>query len=173
MKGKFGKIGIICLGLVLALGIAGGGFAYWTETLTIDPPVGTGYLQLKLTDIVPSNSNITLTETGGGPGQGFTEFTVTVTDAYPGYVGLVTFDVENTGTIPARIQSGISSVFVPAWAEVDIDKTLVFGVQPMLPGEKYLDRYIEVEVPAPGLDCPEAASFSFTLTIQAIQWNAP
>ena len=146
MKGKLGKIGIISLALVLALGTVGAAFAYWSDTLTITTTVSTGYLQLKLTNIVPSNSNITCIKTGGGPEYNFTEFTITVTYAYPGYVGRVTFDVTNTGTIPAIILSGTSTVFVPPWAEVDIDKTLVFGLQPMLPGESYLNRYIEVEI---------------------------
>jgi hypothetical protein len=173
MKGKLGKTGIICLAVVLTLGIAGVGFGWWSEPVTIAGTANTGYLQLKLTDIECSNSNITCTQTGGGPEHDFTEFTIAVTDAYPGYVGRVTFDVTNTGTIPARIYSGSSGVFVPPWAEVHIDDVLVFGVQPMMPGESYLDRYIEVEIPAPGLNCPENAFFSFTLKIEAVQWNAP
>lgn len=173
MKGKFGKIGIICMGLVLALGSVGAAFAFWTEPVTIASTASTGYLELKLTNIVPSNSNITCEQTDGGPGDSFTEFTVTVTDAYPGYVGRVTFDVENTGTIPARIFIGTSQVFPPSWALVHIDDVLVFATQPMMPGDRYQDRYIEVEIPAPGDDCPENDSFSFTLTIQAVQWNAP
>ena len=164
---------MICLALVLSLGTVGIAFAFWSETLTISTTASTGYLQLELTNIVPSNSNITCEQTGGGPEYDFTEFTITVTDAYPGYVGRVTFDVENTGTIPARICVGTSQVFPPSWALVHIDDVLVFGTQPMMPGESYLDRYIEVEIPAPGDDCPENASFSFTLTIEAVQWNAP
>jgi len=178
MKGKLGKTGIICLALVLSLGTVGAVFAFWSEPVTIVSTANTGYLQLELTDIVPSDNYpygdlISCTQTGGGPEYNFTEFTIAVTDAYPGYVGRVTFDVTNTGTIPARICVGTSQVFPPSWALVHIDDVLVFAPQPMMPGESYLDRYIEVEIPAPGDNCPENASFSFTLTIEAVQFNAP
>jgi len=179
MKGKLGKTGIICLALVLALGTLGAAFAQWTETLTISSPISTGCLQLALTnsscsDNYPYGTLITCTQTDGGPEYNFTEFTIAVTDAYPGYVGRCTFDVTNAGTIPASICCGTSEVFVPfLWAKVHIDDVLVFGVQPMMPGESYPGRYIEVEIPAPGNNCPENASFSFTLKIEAVQWNAP
>jgi len=185
MKGKLGKIGIMSLALVIALAGVGGVFAHWTETLTTEANVSTGCLQLKLTpDPIPCTDSeqalgledvakISCTQTDGGPEYDFTEFTIAVTDAYPGYVGRVTFDVTNTGTIPASICCGTSIVFVPSWAKVHIDDVLVFNTQPMMPGESYQDRYIEVEIPAPGDNCPENASFSFTLEIEAAQWNAP
>lgn len=47
MKVKFGKVGIICLALVLALGILGVGFAAWSDTLYIHGSVETGHVDVE------------------------------------------------------------------------------------------------------------------------------
>jgi len=42
MKGKFGKIGILCLAVLMALVAVGVGLAHWQETVTIETTVETG-----------------------------------------------------------------------------------------------------------------------------------
>lgn len=189
MKGKFGKIGIISLALVIALAGLGAAFAQWTETLHIGTSASTGYLQLGLTntgcfdnDGDPGVGLISCAQTGGGPGYDFTEFTITVTNAYPGYVGRCTFDIENTGTIPAKIcVPGTYAPLLPEWADVDIDQVLNLGVLPrtIYVGQSYPGRYIEITINESGagpggvVQCQENYSFSFTITIKAVQWNCP
>lgn len=42
MRNRFGKLGFICLALVLALALCGIGYAHWGETLTIESTIATG-----------------------------------------------------------------------------------------------------------------------------------
>ena len=46
MKGKFGKAGLLCLAVLLALVGVGVGLAHWQETLTIEETVETGTWEL-------------------------------------------------------------------------------------------------------------------------------
>lgn len=175
MKGKFGKIGIICLALVICLAGLGAAFAFWTEPLTVSSTVSTGYLQLKLTDIVPSDnypygdliSCEKIVETGDS-----VSFDLTVTDAYPGYEGRVDFKIENTGTIPAYIEDidFDGSPAYPSWAHIGWDD-IIYGEYKTLDVAQSYDAFITVTIDAPGDDVPENYSFTFTVTIQAMQWN--
>jgi len=42
IKRGFGKLGIFCLGLVLALAVCGVGYAHWSDTLSIEGTIITG-----------------------------------------------------------------------------------------------------------------------------------
>lgn len=42
MRLKFGKLGFICLVMVLALGLCGVGYAHWSDTLSIEGTIITG-----------------------------------------------------------------------------------------------------------------------------------
>lgn len=42
IKRGFGKLGIFCLGLVLALAVCGVGYAHWSDTLSIEGTISTG-----------------------------------------------------------------------------------------------------------------------------------
>ena len=189
MKGKFEKIGILSLVLVLALGALGVGFAQWTETLNVGGSASTGSLQLGLTsrgcndnETGPDVGTISCAQTGGGPGYDYTEYTITVSNAYPGYVGWCCFDIENIGTIPAKVcVPGTYAPQLPMWADVDIDSVLNLGVLPMVlnPGDFYSNRCVTVTINDEGagingvlVPCQENSCFSFVITIKAIQWNA-
>lgn len=177
MKGKFGKIGIISLALILALGSLGAAFAFWSEPVTIAGTVSTGYLQLKLTDIVPSDNypygDLILCEKIVETGESVS-FDLTVTDAYPGYEGRVDFNIKNTGTITAYIYDVVfdGSPAYPEWAHVGFDNLICSEHKYLGVGETHA-RYITVEIPAPGDDVPENYTFTFTVTILSKQWNAP
>ena len=166
----------------------GAAFASWAETLTIDPPVNTGYLELKLTDTFytdneppgPDVGTVECTQTGGGPHLDFTELEVRVNNAYPGYEATINLCIENTGTIPARVEWCGCVINMgpdyPAWAHLDTNDICNFGGFPftLAPGESSCDGYIIVTIGV-GEGCPENFYFDglFTITLQAVQWNAP
>ena len=50
MRNRIGKLGFICLALIIALGSTGVGYAYWSDTLTIEGEVETGELDWRLED---------------------------------------------------------------------------------------------------------------------------
>lgn len=166
---------MICLGLVLALGTVGAAFAYWNEPVTIVSTANTGYLQLKLTDIVPSDnypdvdliSCVKTVETGDS-----VSFDLTVTDAYPGYEGKVDFNIKNTGTIPAYINDidFDGSPAYPSWAHIGWDDIIYGEYKTLDVGQSYAG-FITVTIDAPGNDVPENYSFTFTVTILSQQWN--
>lgn len=186
MKGKFGKIGMISLALVIALAGLGVVFAHWTETLTTEANVSTGELKLELTDPdcednYPWGDLISCEKDESASSNDSQTFTITIVDAYPGYWGKCTFNIENTGTIPAKICCKPTyTASPPVWAKVDIDDTLSFNGLPvtMYPGDFYGGRYIKVTINEEGngknntvVECEENYSFTFTLTIKAMQWN--
>ena len=181
MKGKFGKIGIISLGLVLALGGLGTAFAFWSEPVTIASTVSTGELRLELTHIDcsdneppgPDVGDITREETSSTSDS--TTYTLTITNAYPGYVGVVQFHVENTGTIPAHIYDVEFDDGIPYWAEIGYNQLINLESQTLnasdwRPGCIIVSIYEEDYA---GNPCQENYSFDFTVTIHAKQWNAP
>lgn len=118
---KFGKVGVLFLALVLALGGVGAAFASWTDTLTIGGTVNTGVLEW---EIVSAGQ-------AGDPGDDINVFwdlkdlyyvqmdkdvantTVTIVDphtlsvvinnAYPYYSNHITLRAHALGTIPLRI----------------------------------------------------------------------
>lgn len=106
------KVGLIVLAVVVALGALGVGYAAWSQTLTINGNVSTGTY-----DVVFANLSATETDTLGvgnvtadnlaGDGH---SFDVTVTNGYPGYVGVAHFDVHNTSSVPAKVTVTVSDV---------------------------------------------------------------
>jgi hypothetical protein len=187
MKGKLGKTGIICLALVLALGSLGIGFSQWSETLTMDPPINTGYLELKLTDTFytdneppgPDVGTVECIQTGGGPELDFTELEVRLNNVYPGYEAQINLCIKNTGTIPIRVELCCFTINMgpdyPGWAHLDIHDICSFGGFPftLAPGESSCDGYIVVSI-GEGEGCPESFYFDglFTITIVGTQFNA-
>lgn len=105
------KMRIIALTLIISLGLMGAGYAYWTDTLTINNTVSTGELKVEFDkdfcfgflpgiisadnvgedyierDILQSEDNKTLT--------------VTVNNMYPNSMALYAAKLENKGSIPA------------------------------------------------------------------------
>jgi len=98
--------------ITIAIMLLGTGYAYWTETLTIDNTVSTGYLDVRFIDanawdydnseVFPSRgSNLVIAhKTIAADGQ---SITLTVENLYPGAGASLDFLIENKGTIPAKI----------------------------------------------------------------------
>lgn len=162
---------------VIALAGLSVAYAQWSETLTTDAHVSTGELKLALTNFVCTDNDppgedvgeisCTLTDEGSD----YIEFTISVENAYPGYVGNATFDLENTGTIPAYIYDVEidGSPEYPEWATIDFDKLPNCDKKYINPGESFEDRSITVTIDDSNVD--QSYSFTFTVIIKSIQWN--
>ena len=178
MRGRFTKVAVLFLVLALALAAVGVGYAMWSKTLTIDGTVKTGEVNAIFT-------TATCTDTGVDPGYtkdvgscevtgaGTQKLTITITNGYPCYTCDIDFTIDNTGTIPVKVQSfdlsGVPSELTVTWTD------LVLGTQIEPDGSVPGDVHIHVEQSAlenagrGGVGDPEAYVFSATITL--VQWN--
>ena len=116
------KVRVLALTLIFALGLMGAGYAYWTDTLTINNSVSTGELNVRFVDqnVTRGGDNQVGTNDAGqriaywesyvkheglnnGPATIVSDKTVTteVTNMYPGAYAQYYGTIENNGTIPA------------------------------------------------------------------------
>jgi predicted ribosomally synthesized peptide with SipW-like signal peptide len=107
------KLGLTALAIVVALGMLGIGYAYWTDKLVITGNANTGNLHLIITGVQSEDPENTL-----DPGYGYDaadtivvaggdqkSASITINNAYPGYKTGATVSVQNTGTVPVKVQS--------------------------------------------------------------------
>ncbi len=111
------KVKYIALVLILALGLIGGAYAAWTNQLVVNGTVATGNIDVVFTKATsddpsgqesadpgqPEGKDVASTDVEvweGGKG-----LTVTVNNAYPGYVSRIDYEVTNNGTVPVKLQS--------------------------------------------------------------------
>ncbi len=99
----------VAIGAVATMGL---GYALWTETLNIGANVNTGSLNVAFANLNPVDN-----EPAGGQddaqcaavlGPNDDSFTVTLTDAYPGYRCDIATGINNSGTVDA-----IATAFSP------------------------------------------------------------
>jgi hypothetical protein len=157
MKVKFGRVGIICVVLVLAFGVLGVGFAMWSDTLYIRGNVETGHINVEFVKASssdpPGTNDTTLAldkAMGGFPyikiqqqdkDVGTTTVviddpkstTVTITNGYPCYTVWVELYTRNLGSIPVRltnIQFDPPEVYVEGvgWIPTDLWLCSVMGL---------------------------------------------
>ncbi|GBF09371.1 hypothetical protein apy_10960 [Aeropyrum pernix] len=168
---------VLMLALLAAAGL-GGVFALWDEELTIDVTVETGELDAALSvhemgDNEPDEKNVSSISCELDDAH---SITVTITNAYPSITYWCEINLENTGTIPLRVQSiefsddTISPVALQFGFYDDLDlnppDTFVVGTQ-LEPGEVGYD-YLVVHL---SNDADENETYSATITIQVVQWN--
>jgi len=100
------KIGFIVLAAVLALGLVGAAYAYWSQSLSINGTVTAGTVAAQfVSTTTPTDPYATAVVTYPVQGNGYTVMDVAVTGAYPGMNLTVPFEVENTGTLPVTVNS--------------------------------------------------------------------
>ena len=117
---KFGKVGVLFLALVLALGGIGAAFAAWTDTLTIGGTVSTGDLEFEILGPVGQTAepdwNVFFDLSDGDfvhMGKDVADttvafpdshtMTITIDNAYPYYYDHVSFWIHGLGSIPLKI----------------------------------------------------------------------
>ena len=97
------KTGLLVLSLVLALGALGIGYAAWSQTLTVTGNVNTGSYIVTMTSPTPSPTDVSKTAWVTVDAHNNYSCTLSVHNGYPGFVGTATFDIENTGSVPAKL----------------------------------------------------------------------
>ena len=127
------KVKYIALILVLALGLIGGAYAAWTDVLNVAGTVATGDIDVVFTSAESNDAGDT--DDPASPADdpkdvGSTEvslsedgktMTVTIENAYPGYVSQIEYEVTNNGSVPVKLQNKTIDVTSgdPAGLEVD------------------------------------------------------
>ena len=164
-----GKLTAIFATVIIALVIVGFAYGAWSETLTIEGNVTTGELDVEFKNISCSCSEeMTCTATGvdtDGDGD-YDEIVVTVSNGYPDGCCDVTFDVHNCGTIPAKIKGiGITGDTVQVASTLT---GLSVGDIIDVDGSKSCTLTLTVTSSA-----NEVSTYSITVTIDAVQFNAP
>ena len=95
------KIGTLFLVIIMALTSVGMSYASWFETVDINADVTTGELDWEIISIHSINGNgATIVPTGSGD-----EWTVTISNVYPGWEGTMVVRHKNIGTVPLRFES--------------------------------------------------------------------
>jgi len=164
MKTKIASIFAI---LLIALAVAGFSYAWWTETLTIDGSVSTGKL-----DVAFENIGITLSEYMTGAAEGidtdsdgdYDKINVTIGNGYPCGWANVTFNITNTGTIPAKC----TNITITAASELTATLNGIAKGDTIAAGDtKSCELTIHVKETA-----DENASYTITVTIDFGQFNA-
>ena len=98
---RFPPLGLLSITVLLSLCITGVGYATWTDEIAIDATAETGYIDVVLTQGDCSHPDIiTCSVSESDPHT----LEVILTNAPPGDYAC-DFTIENTGTIPVKIQS--------------------------------------------------------------------
>jgi len=166
-----GKLAAIFATVIIALIVVGFAYGAWSETLTIEGNVSTGELNV---GIRSDNINCTCSDEMTCSWEGFDEdadgyyemIKVNVSNGYPEGKCIVKFDVHNLGTIPAKIKGiGITGDTVQVASTLT---GLSVGDIIDVGGSKSCTLTLTVTSSA-----NEVSTYSVTVTIDAVQFNAP
>lgn len=130
MKRKKGiPVGLVALLAVIGMGLMGVAYATgWSKTLYINGDVETGTLSAKFVSVVPADPDGAGSDSGTCTAATSTSIggtlddtlDITVDNAYPGFICEVTFKVNNSGTIPAKVYNPGSLSFNPVALSVTV-----------------------------------------------------
>jgi len=109
---------ILVVALALCVMLTGAGYAYWTQTLTIDNTVNTGNMDVDFIcagdddwdDGYISGNHSDLVDLAIARSSDKQKLTFTVDNFYPGAGASLDFVVKNTGTVAAKISQVTGSV---------------------------------------------------------------
>jgi predicted ribosomally synthesized peptide with SipW-like signal peptide len=200
------KVKYIALILVLALGLIGGAYAAWTDQLQVNGTVATGDIDVVFTSAVsndPAGTDDPASPEDDPKDVGVTEvslsedgktMTVTIDNAYPGYVSEIDYAVTNNGSVPVRLQNKTIDVTSgdPAALEVDNgclrcwleengfprllwvwmecrcgeDNVLEIGSQ-IHDGDTFIGTISHLVTDAAEMN----GSYTYTITYDFVQWN--
>jgi len=159
-RNRFARVGMLSIALLLSLCVTGIGYAAWTDTISFDGTVETGYIGVELSPGECSSNNISCSVSDS--------HTLHISLTYPAGTYTCDFTIDNTGTIPVKIQSiDIDTSGVPGGVVVSVtgvyegDQIEQAGVYP-----DSVEGMVGVIVPEDGSE-----SFSFDVTFLFVQWN--
>jgi hypothetical protein len=156
-KSSLAKIITLCLVLLVALGIIGNTYSVWSEILYINGSTSIGTVSGGLV-CGTCSSGVSCQATGN-------RLDVTVTEAQVDIEYTCQFKVQNTGTIPVKIQSIVVSGVLP---EVDVWITGVEEGDQIEDGQ-FMVGTVHVYLP-PG-SVSQGETLNLTVIITVIQWN--
>ena len=102
---RFSRLGMLSIALLLSLCVMGIGYAGWTDTASIDATMKTGYIEVVLSPGACSDPEIISCYVSAPH-----TLVVTLTNPPAGNY-TCGFTITNTGTIPVKIQSIVTSGF--------------------------------------------------------------
>lgn len=164
------KFGAIFMTLLFGLLVVAATYASWSQTLSISGTVSTGTL----------NANITAATTGDNENLynvGRVSYTIdstqksatiTISNAYPGYVAWVNFSIKNTGTIPIKLIDTVNNNnsdeihVTTSWTGLDSNGVLLPGQTAHLNVTTYVTN-----------SAAQNSTYKFTVRIEVAQFNAP
>ena len=176
--------------LIIALGMSGVAFAHWSETLYINGTVYTGELDAEwsvhsIWDNEPPNkdvSGMTITPVDSdGDGDNDT-LNIVISNAYPSIHYYAILDVHNNGSIPLHTYITIDPGNLPDGTTLEFlgvtmlrNGTQVEFVDPLENGAQIHPchmAYALLHVHLPQ-SAAENTTYTFTITVEAVQWNEP
>lgn len=167
---KIGKTTTLFAVLMIAMLAIGIGYAMWDKTVYIYGEVDTGELDLEVFSCADDDDGI-----DPGKDKDVADTTcwvdladpqivhVLITNGYPCYYVYVHITVENTGTIPVKLQDIIHTTVPP---EIIVEASNSIGEQ-VDPGDRRnYTVYIHIEQSA-----TELTTYYFTVELWFVQWN--
>ncbi|RLG56696.1 MAG: hypothetical protein DRN83_03440 [Hadesarchaea archaeon] len=173
--------------LIIALGMSGVAFAHWSETLYINGTVYTGELDAEwsvhsIWDNEPSNkdvSGMTITPVDSDSDGDYDQLDVVISNAYPSIDYYAILDVHNNGSIPLHTYITIDPGNLPDGTTLEFTGINdIFGGPPVPPLENGAQihpgrwAYARLHVHLPQ-SAAENTTYTFTITVEAVQWNEP
>ena len=165
------KLAAIFATVIIALVIVGFAYGAWGETLTIEGNVTTGELDVEFVeDSIECSCSEEMTcsvDKYDTDNDGDIDMiVVTVSNGYPGGQCNVTFDVHNCGTIPAKIKdiSITGNTAQVSTILTGLSEGEIIEVGGMKSCKLTLDVTDQAE---------EVSTYTVTVTIDAVQFNAP
>ncbi len=173
MKGYKGKLGVLLVVLIVALGSLGTGYALWTGSLYMDGTVGIGTENLGFSgdwQFTPDAGDITTTcnctfsdsDFDGDDETMQAEITVTG-DSLSGTHSL-SGEIKNTGTLPVKIDSVVFTYASPFTSIVESAPGVAGTI---LDPNDTITLDLEIEI-----DAPAAGSWSFDVQLVTSPWNS-
>jgi hypothetical protein len=186
------KLGIISLVLLASLGVTGVAYGAWTDTLNITATAVTGTFDVRFDQAVSNDFGVAADPTGAGTWSDLTwtgptaahnkaatevslstlNLTISVADAYVGYVSSVGCTIVNNGSIPVKIDN-VSYVLSLPPGRTSSDLDISFSGALTAGGLIDVGSWAAGAVTIKWNGVPAAAStYSLVVNITASQWNA-
>ena len=160
-------IGIIVMILMMALAALGVGYAWWTEQLTATGTIQTGSIDVQIEGLASAEQDpLNVTECSPKISSDGKAMTVTVENAYPGYVCTLNFALINHGSVPAKVSGVTLPASEPAF-DLTTDGVLQTGAE-LAPSIAMPGR-IRVSILS---GASQRANYTFNIGITIVQGNA-